>query len=396
MLADKNKELCTGCYACQNTCVKNCIRIVVDKSGFGYPNIDKDRCVNCGLCDNVCPTNKVFSNRDNFQTHAYAAYCLDDSVRINSSSGGIFSLIASSVQAKKGYICGAVYTYDNEVQHEISNSNIDPMRGSKYIQSCIGFEYKKIKKLLDGGEQVIFAGTPCQVAGLISMLGRQYDNLITLDCVCHGVPSKNLWDIYILYMEKKYKSKIKKINMRDKSTGWKEYSVKIEFQNGEIYQKRAENDYFMRLYLSNLFLRPSCYNCKFRGINRISDITIADLWGADRLVPHLDDDKGLSLVLLHTEKGRKIFESLKTKMKYEIVDIDKALECNPSVVLNSRIPSLTVQAQSDLRLLNMRRLVRKYARHKLSLYDIKVFIARILNHCCPIKAQVRNSPNNSN
>lgn len=370
-------EHCAGCYSCQSVCPKKCISLTCDNRGYRYPIIDKDACVNCHLCEKVCPLRH--DREENGECKAYAAFCKDEADRVESSSGGIFSLISRAVIQNGGCTVGAVYTDSFQVKHVVVTDDISKLRGSKYLQSEVDFIYMEVKELLKADERVLFSGTPCQVAGLKSYLQIEYENLITVDVACHGVPSAVIWNKYLDYLTKKYKSKIASINLRDKSTGWKGYSVSVAFQNGKKYTKLAEDDPFMKLYRSNLCLRPSCYNCKFRGLNRVSDITLADFWGADRIIPEMDDDKGLSLVLTHSQKGEEIIRTLQSNACIKKLDVACAVSGNPALTTAIPIPKQCEEFHKDISNMDVIKLTRKYCKHSVTIYDIKVRTARLLN-----------------
>ena len=278
MIEIKSKEDCCGCYACYNICPKQCITMKTDNEGFWYPKIDKNKCINCNLCEKVCPIINPVKRVDSKKI-AYASMNKDEQVRMKSSSGGIFSILAEYIIKNNGVVYGAGFDEDFNIKHKriLYSTDLDLLRGSKYVQSSIGDIYKQVKNDLENNNPVLFTGTPCQVEGLRSYLRKEYVNLITMDFICHGVPSPLVWEKYLKKMKKSKQENIKNIYFRNKDIGWKLFSLKIIFDK-RIYSNDLNNDLFMKGFLQDVYLRPSCYNCKFKKINRISDITVADFF----------------------------------------------------------------------------------------------------------------------
>lgn len=332
MLKLQDKSNCCGCYACYNICPKHCITMKADDEGFWYPNINKADCINCNLCEKVCPIINKIECTDNKRT-AYAMINKNEQIRMKSSSGGIFTLVAEYIINNKGSVYGAVIDDNLDVKHIRIDKiqDIVLLRGSKYVQSQIGKTLNQVKKDLDNGEKVLFTGTPCQIQGLRTFLRKDYVNLILMDIVCHGVPSPLIWQKYISDLQKSYKQNLKEIYFRDKSTGWKHYSVKFKFDTSE-YKCVGFNNTYMKSFLNDIYLRPSCYSCNFKGIRRISDITVADFWGIENVLPKMDDDKGTSLVVIHSEKGKQVFDKLKDKIILNEVNLNEAIKYNPSMI----------------------------------------------------------------
>ena len=323
MIEIKDKKNCTGCYACYSICPKNAITLEEDNEGFKYPKIDRKKCINCGLCDKVCPVlNKknIEENRSK-EPSVMAAWNKDTDTRLDSTSGGIFSEIASKIFTQGGYVCGAIYDENFMVKHIVTN-DIDllpKLRSSKYLQSDIEDCFKQIKKLLNNNEKVLICGSPCQIAGLYNFLGKDYENLLTCDFICRGMNSPKIFKMYIKSLEKKYKTKIKSIKFKNKIHGWHNFSTKIDFENGKTYIGGRYFDSYMVGYLRyNAFVRPSCYECKFKDLPRKSDITLADFWGIEKINPRLDNNQGTSLVLLNSEKGKEFFKKLENIQYTEI------------------------------------------------------------------------------
>ena len=372
MIEVKNKEDCCGCYACYNICPKQCITMKTDNEGFWYPNIDKNKCINCNLCEKVCPIiNKPRSY--SYEEKIYAVFNKNEKIRLESSSGGIFSLLAEYVINNHGSVYGAVFDEEFNVKHIKINKlqDIKLLRGSKYVQSKIDDIFKSIKSDLINDNLVLFTGTPCQVAGIQSFLQKKYDNLILMDIVCHGVPSPLVWQQYINELKQNYKQGIKNVYFRDKSTGWKTYSIKFLFDKGE-YKNIGFKDIYMKGFLKDIYLRPSCYNCNFKGIERISDITVADFWGIENILPKMDDNKGTSLIVVHSEKGKQLFDKLSEKMILNEVNLNEAIKYNPSMIksvkYNEKRRDFFKELNSEKKIMD---LIRKYTR--------KSFIERVKN-----------------
>lgn len=338
-LADKN--LCSGCHACYNICPQNCITMDADDEGFLYPDIEQEKCVSCGRCKTVCPVLREYNGHKRGQ--AYACINKNDEIRMNSSSGGIFTLIAEYVTEQGGIVFGASFDSELNVHHiEVKNKDgLYKLRGSKYLQSRIGNTYAVAESYLKQGRIVLFSGTPCQISGLKAYLGKEYDNLIMQDIICHGVPSPMVWQKYLAYQEEIYDCPIdRKSNpaFRQKDEGWKIYNVSFKFINDAVYKKSSDKDLYIKAFLSNICLRPSCYNCNSKFLERESDITLADFWGVENVVPDMFDDKGTSLVFVNSPKGRKIFEKISKDMLYKEVDIDNAVMYNSSAFKSCSMP----------------------------------------------------------
>lgn len=300
---------CTGCSACANSCPFDAIEMKEDEFGFLYPIVDKNKCKSCGKCKKACPILNQKRNNNLKKPKCYAIMA-NDEIRMKSSSGGMFTLLAQTILNSGGYICGAAYNKDFSVSHTIINNidELEKLKGSKYLQSTIGDCYKKIQTLLKDNKQVLFTGTPCQVAGLNNYLGKFYDNLYTAELLCHGTPS---YKIFKKYLDENYNiSDIEAINFRDKKNNW--CSTKLTFYNkdGTIIIKDKNNDSYEAGFHQGLFNRKSCAPCQFAKLPRQADITIADWWGIKELAPEMDDKKGTSLVLINNEKGELLLNKI--------------------------------------------------------------------------------------
>jgi len=310
--------------------------MISDSEGFLYPRIDKTRCNNCRACERACPILREY--KGNKKGRAFSCINKDEHVRMQSSSGGVFTLIAEYVINMGGVVFGAAFDEQWNVCH-ICVDKIDDLhklRGSKYLQSTIGQSYTKVKELLNAGRSVLFSGTPCQIGGLKSYLGKEYDNLILQDLICHGVPSPMIWQTYLRF--RKAERGKSHPTFRHKVKGWIRYSVSIPVGINMEYRATLDKDPFMRVFLNDLCLRPSCYNCHFKSLERQSDITLADFWEVRRELPEMFDDKGTSLVLVNSEKGERIFEAVSEKMAVKEVKYDKAVKYNPAAFRSAILP----------------------------------------------------------
>ena len=306
------KEKCTGCAACYNICPVGAIKMAEDSEGFFSPLIDEQVCTKCGLCLKVCPEINKFPIKGAEAPLAYAAWNLDQEERANGSSGGIFSVFANFILEQKGVVFAAEFDQEMGVKHALLDNKEDlpKFRGSKYLQSKIGFSLKEIKGYLEKGTKVLFSGTPCQVAGLRAFLGKDYDNLLTCDLVCHGVCSPKVFKDYLRSLERKYGAKVVSVFFRDKSSGWQKYRIKIVFENGKEYSGLFTKERFFTGFMRNIYLRSSCAMCRYAKIPRVGDITLGDFWGIGKKERfQYDSSEGVSLVLINNEKGRGLFNS---------------------------------------------------------------------------------------
>lgn len=324
MINIKNKQDCCGCSACAQRCPKQCITMAEDEEGFLYPKIDISKCIDCHLCEKVCPV----INQDEPRTplNVYAAKNQNDQIRLDSSSGGIFTILAEQVINAGGVVFGACWDEEWNVKHDYAEclDNLSKFRSSKYLQSIIGDNYLKAEQFLKSGRTVLFTGTPCQIAGLKHFLRKDYDNLLAVEVICHSVPSSGIWQRYLeerLQTLRWSKSDIKHISFRNKKTGWKGYSFIIENKNGNAFSELGSKNAFMRGFLADLYTRPSCQACSAKQLKSGSDITLGDFWGIDSLMPEIDDDKGVSAIIINTEKGRKALHSVNDLIPSSWADI---------------------------------------------------------------------------
>ena len=328
MINITDKKNCCGCGACAQSCPVSCIRMTADEEGFLYPVVDQAQCVDCGLCNRVCPI--LNRGEKPSEIKVYAAVCNDEEVRRTSSSGGVFSLLAEKVLSEGGAVFGAAFDENFDVHHVMieRSEDLHLVKGSKYLQSKIETTYQQAEEVLKTGRCVLFSGTGCQIAGLKSFLKKEYNNLYTIDVFCHGVPSPIVWQKYLDDQKAKYEGEVNQVYFRAKTPGWHQFSMRIEFSDDSVYDCTHREDAFMRVFLDNLCLRPSCYDCKFRESRSGADLTIGDAWGVEQWMPHMDDNKGTSVVVVNTEKGQRLLNDVMPYMVCEEADGKTVLASN--------------------------------------------------------------------
>ncbi len=336
MIEKIDKKLCSGCNACANVCPKNAIKMEEDREGFWYPKVDYSLCIKCCLCIETCPSIRRYVSKNvSDELNVYAGWSKNEDTRLTSTSGGIFSELANEFLKKGGFVGGAKYGDNFQVEHAlISNvQEINTLKQSKYVQSQIGYQYKSIRELLLQDKKVLFCGTPCQNAGLSCFLGREYKNLIKVDFICRGVISPLVYSKYLRMLEEKNGGKITNFSFKNKTHGWNEFSTLAEFNNGARYLKNRYEDIYMIGYLKhNLYLRPSCHHCLYKEMPRITDITLGDFWGIANSKPNLDDNKGTSVIMLNSEKGHQMFDGIKEHLFYEKCSYEEVVSGNPCLI----------------------------------------------------------------
>lgn len=356
------KKDCCGCAACVNICPHNAISMVENYEGFLYPEIDEAKCVSCGLCQKACPV--LSKDNNNFKKPDCYAVMADDETRKVSSSGGAFSILADYILDKKGYICGCTFDKSElKAKHIIINLKEDlyKLRGSKYVQSDIGTSYLDVKKLLENGNFVLFSGTPCQVAGLKSFLRKDYENLLTVDILCHGVPSPKVHRKYLNELLKSRDEKVINVNFRDKVRGWSPILTHTTTTTTTTYSYIQVDDTYMQLFLNNISLRKNCTDCKFCSTQRPGDFTIADFWGIENFDKNLNDGKGTSLVLVNNIKAKNIYERLSEKFQLsKSVPLKYAILGNRNLYSPHKIHPKREEFFNDLDKYNLKQLVNKY------------------------------------
>lgn len=335
MIDIKDKHDCCGCTACASICPHSAIEMKPDVLGFKYPDVDKTKCVDCGLCDKVCAFNDNYDKSLNLsEPIAYAARHKDMSEILKSRSGAAFVAVSDWILENGGVVYGAGYKGHFVVTHKraTTKEERDEFRGSKYVQSDLSGIFKQVKDDLKNGLTVMFSGTPCQTSGLNSFVGKTLmKNLYLVDIVCHGVPGATMWRDYLVYLEKKYKREIIAVNFRDKEHyGWGAHKESFLFAGFTSFTS------FTYVFYRHIAFRMSCVNCHFCNLTRPSDLTLADYWGWQRTDNQFNaDNKGCSLVLLNTEKGKELFETVKNKMNVISAKLENVIQPNlehPSVI----------------------------------------------------------------
>lgn len=330
-------EACTGCSACGAACPEACIALLPDREGFLRPRVDSARCLRCGLCTKVCPVLQPgLPAREPVAVYAAQNTCA--AVLEASSSGGVFSLLAERVLERGGVVFGAGCDAAFRVVHQGAEDadGLARLRGSKYVQSDMNDAFRRVRQQLDAGRQVLFSGSPCQVAGLRAFLGKAYDRLLCVDFVCHGVPSPWVFELWKRRLEKRGRSAITGISFRSKACGWRQFSFAVAFADGRTYRGTVKEELYLRGFLSNLFLRPACHACRFKEMKSGSDLTLADYWGVEKRFPCFRDNRGTSLVLVNSAKGEEAFQACASGLELRASDYAHAVACNPSIVRSSR------------------------------------------------------------
>ena len=409
MIKIDSKEKCCGCWACVQRCPKHCITMVEDDEGFLYPKVDSSLCIDCSLCEKVCPV--INQGEPRIPDVVYAAKNLNEEIRMASSSGGIFTLLAEEViakggvvfgarfnpltmflrvlTAKGGVVFGARFNEEWDVVHDYTETieGLSAFRGSKYVQSRVGKCYSQVEEFLKKGRKVLFSGTPCQIAGLKRFLRKEYDNLLTVDFICHGVPSPGIWREYLKEETTRQcggkntvlshpvlngrDARIESISFRNKRLGWKKYSFALTFsvsdghgeKNTVLLSEPLNKNIFLRGFIADLYLRPSCHACPAKSLKSGSDITIGDFWGIQNVMPEIDDDKGVSVVMVSTEKGKEIWREIAT-INNEVT-FDDVVAANPALI----------------RSVNLNRYRNKFYRNSMNTIEMRVASLTSISFC---------------
>lgn len=329
------KERCTGCMACYNICRQRAITMQPDEEGFLYPCVDESKCADCGMCEYVCPQlihSETFPKQEKL---VLAAWQKSKKILKNSTSGGAFSAFAGEILKHSGVVYGVGFNSELKVIHKrITNiESLSELRGSKYVQSEIGNTFQQAKTDLEAGSLVLFSGTPCQIDALYRYLGERYiGQLFTIDLVCHGVPSPWVFSKYLSYLSSKYGSKVRKVFFRDKNPGWYVFGMKVEFENGQIYQKDTYHDPYIRGFLREYFLRPSCHCCLYTNTSRPADITLADDWGYQETnFRDRDNDQGISMIMINSKNGENLFGLARRSLNVFPRTIENAVNANQAL-----------------------------------------------------------------
>lgn len=355
----KDKELCSGCTACKNICPKSAIEMVSDEEGFIYPKVNKEKCINCGLCKKTCPIlNK--KNREEFKQIGYIFQYNDDKIRKQSTSGGAFTAIADYIIENNGVVFGVSFDDYFKVCHQSAKTkeDLEKFRNSKYVQSNPKDTFKIVKEQLQNGTMVCYSGTACQIEGLLSYLGKDYENLITVDVICRAVPSPLLWEKYLEY--RKQNKKVKKAFFREKYYGYKYSNLSIYDDKGVLYHNGIETDPYLRAFFSNIACRPSCYNCHFKEQLHKADFTIWDCFEVEKYDETFDDDKGTTRILLNSKKAINIFEKIKTNHNYKEIPTDKLVKNFHQMFNSIKYNSKRIEFFKDLNNKELEYVINKY------------------------------------
>ena len=322
-LKEKNKKDCNGCGACIYVCPKHCIHMEEDEEGFFYPVIHEEECIHCNKCKNICSN---YSKEQKEINKAYIASNTCEEERKNSASGGMFYILAKYVIEKNGVVFGVKYNEDLTAVHDYATTleECKSFMGSKYVRSKTEGIYEKVKEFLMQEKYVLFTGTPCQIAGLKTFLNKEYEKLLTCEIICHANPSPKIFRKYVEELEQKKALKVKDIKFRSKENGWDNSTPIIEYENGE----KEEDITFYKGFIAELFNRPSCHSCVFVGNKGYADFTIGDLWGIQKIAPEMNDNKGVSLLIVNSNKAEKIFLEIKENLSFKPIDVDLALSYN--------------------------------------------------------------------
>lgn len=421
------ERLCTGCGACFQICPQSAISMVANEEGFLYPHINEALCNDCGLCSRTCPVNGVaqvietadvefmsaVEDVESLQEDTessdvrrltetvkaagtaesaairsavwhkpYACYAKDNDVRAKSSSGGVFTVLALSVLLENGVIFGAGFDSDFRVRHSFvdNEQNLDGLRRSKYVQSDTETTFCEVRAFLKEGRRVLYCGTPCQIAGLKAYLNRDDPKLLTCDLACHGVPSPRVWSMYLDYISDKYHNTIKDISFRDKSAGWNDSSMRIDFEDGSRYMDMVKRETFFLGFGKSIFSRKSCFDCQFRINHTKADITLADFWGIDRQEDkEYTDNKGVSLVIVHTAAGEEALSQVAEQMFMKERSLGEAVRYNPRLVSSVKEPAGRSRFFNDIHAgYSFDRLRKKYMDNDSIRYRAKCLLKKIL------------------
>ncbi|WP_303010621.1 Coenzyme F420 hydrogenase/dehydrogenase, beta subunit C-terminal domain [uncultured Bacteroides sp.] len=392
MINITDKVECCGCNACGDICPKNAITFKTDIEGFWYPIIDTEKCIGCDLCDKTCPiiNIKELKKNDLPQSVCYAAEHKNIEVIFDSTSGGLFSALADIMYHNGGYVGGAIFNEDFSVKQYLSNNKADlpKLRSSKYLQSNFEGFFKQIRDLVKSGESVLVCGSPCQMAALRIFLGKNFDNLIIVDYICRGINSPKVWKKYLDSFEERYGYKVVYCKAKSKEYGWRNLTQKVILSNGKAYYETKDQSKFTQGYLSTgVYCRPSCYDCKFKGYPRISDITLADFWGIENINKLLEKDLGTSLVMVNSQKGEKYFEKVKQRINYIQVPFDSIEAGNRSLNLSLDLPRVDrTQFFKDLDKMSFVEISEKYIANSTSSFSLK---RKIKNHVIGLRSRLR-------
>ncbi len=363
MIQIKNKSDCCGCSACYSICPRNAISFEEDNEGFDYPNVITDICVNCNLCEKVCPIKQ--ETIDCQRKYTIAIQNNDESIRQISSAGGFAGALFRQWFDSNSIVYAVGYDENNIPKFfrlsSMEDCLINRVFASKYVSCVVGDTYSNVKKDLSNGINVCFVGLPCQVAGLFSFLNKKYDNLFLVDLTCYGVPSRKLYREYLSFLTARYHKRIVDVRFRDKSFGYSAPTMCVEFEGGIIKSQNSNVKSFLRTFFSHLSIRPSCFNCHFKQIDRCSDLTIGDIKNIGKFNPSFDDNLGTTLVYVHSIKGETILKSLQSQLKICDIDIANVVSNkNNKMISNPEMNPHREMFFSEINSLDYKKLINKY------------------------------------
>lgn len=361
MIVIEDKTKCCGCTACSSICPKNCIEMKADKEGFLYPHVRELECIHCNACEKVCPILNHVEKEANLEQAAVIVQNKDQEICRQSTAGGAFTAIAEFILDKGGIVFGVEMQPDYTVRHTAveTKDELIKFRNSKYVQSDVGNTYVLAKKQLESGRLVCFSGTPCQIEGLRHYLTKDYENLILVDVVCRAVPSPGVWKKYIS-METERHGDMQSIRFRDKTLGYQYSTMELKDNRGNVYRGGIESQPWLRMFFSGMIIRPSCTECKFRSRYRNSDFTIWDCFNVYSLDKNFNEDLGTTRMLIHTNKGKNIFEQIKSSFKYKNLEADVAVNGVQEMIESPKAHQRKKEFYSDIEKLSMPELLNKY------------------------------------
>ena len=376
-IACLDKSKCYSCHSCVLSCPKNAIRMQETAEGFLYPDVNAE-CVHCGICVRACPA-LTPPAIDVFKKECYCAYLLDNEKRMQSTSGGVFSGLAEKIILDGGIVFGAAYDTDlNVSQIAVDNLNdLQKLKGSKYVESYTGDSFKQVKLFLDKGRSVLYSGTPCMIAGLKTFLGKTYENLITVDIICHGVPSRKLFRKYLEWLGKKYRGKIIYYGFRDKDVGGWSCGGKAKTKT-KTKTIAGSCDPYYASFLRGETYRESCYTCPFANTQRIGDITLGDFWGVESFYPEIDRTKGVSCVIVNSCKGQAFFDSVKEQLNTRRTNIESILFQNDNLKFPTQRSSMRNFLYDDIDASQIKSVFSKFKYNKSLMFRIRVSISNYL------------------
>lgn len=376
---------CTGCHSCYSCCPVYVIKMKRDSEGFLKPSIDYDKCINCGKCVISCPiiNPPVVNTSPNY---VFAAYCKDRIQHKQSASGGVFAIAAKYILEQNGYVVGAAFDSELYLKHIIihDKSELTKLVGTKYVQSEIGNVYKEVKNLLENDKMVLFSGTSCQIAGLKTFLKKDYKKLFCIDLICHGVPSPAIWSRYLYELSPD--DTIINMTFRDKTKDNKKWPLVFKCKSGKEIIENYQDNKFIIGFINNYYLRLSCYKCRFKGLKRSSDITIGDFWGLERYDISIKSPDGTSVVIIHSEKGRNLFNYISNGFHYKQMPEDIIYKDNSclieSVPLSKKRNLLFKYYKKNGLLVTIDKLSKPTVRQEFSqiMWKIRTHIGKMLKH----------------